>query len=498
MGKGDDPNCGAAVISASTAGAMDAGDGLDAAARQAVSAWQARVAYDEASEQDRDRLARELRIAEQGLGGRVFRIPGDLLDDFNKRIDKAARNANKNGTMPPLMRVCHRGEEDFTMGGGVSVARDMAYVALAFGDTSAGDGWQFVGHIAHNHRVKGAPADQTNHLRRLPGQEHLDLHAYEDADATCEHCNVRRNRADTFLVQGPDGTVRQVGRSCLGTYTGCATPEQAARNAELVLGVVEDAAKADRRASGWGHKADPNPASTGGWAPGEPDLTDPRTVGKFDPAQYLAFARRSVRQDGWISNKDANQAAAEDRDVTATSEHAIDGLAAALSGEPAAAMPDASDHEYAAEALTWARDHLAAKESHRMTDFQASLNYVLKQERVEYRHLKKLAVVCSMYDRELANRAKVAANPSKHIGTVGQMHETEVTVLNLVERQTASGFDRTIYTLRDADGNNVTWFASGTPKMAVGETHKLRGKVKDHDDFNGALRTVMERCRIIG
>ena len=38
----------------------------------------------------------------------------------------------------------------------------------------------------------------------------------------CEHCNLRRKRSETFVVAHEDGTLKLVGRKCLGDFLGAA------------------------------------------------------------------------------------------------------------------------------------------------------------------------------------------------------------------------------------------------------------------------------------
>lgn len=72
------------------------------------------------------------------------------------------------------------------------------------------NGWTFVGVLEHK--------DSGNIIRKI-----IDVDVpiyYETAPNECEHCYTVRNRIDTYLVMGPEGEFKQVGKSCLKAYTG--------------------------------------------------------------------------------------------------------------------------------------------------------------------------------------------------------------------------------------------------------------------------------------
>jgi len=49
--------------------------------------------------------------------------------------------------------------------------------------------------------------------------------------------------------------------------------------------------------------------------------------------------------------------------------------------------------------------------------------------------------------------------------------------------------------LIDLSGNHLTWFASGSD-MEVGNTYKLLGTIKKHDEYNGVKQTILTRCKV--
>lgn len=70
------------------------------------------------------------------------------------------------------------------------------------------DGWEFLGRIDHNEGLVAA----------RPGCN-VPLAPFTD-EATCEHCGLDRDRNVTYVVRHEDGTIRQVGSTCLDDFLG--------------------------------------------------------------------------------------------------------------------------------------------------------------------------------------------------------------------------------------------------------------------------------------
>ena len=76
------------------------------------------------------------------------------------------------------------------------------------GETPKHNGWEFLATIVHT--------DEGNIIRSVPGYEvPANL---RDKASLCEHCNTNRVRRDTYIVRYTDGTVKQVGSTCLQDF----------------------------------------------------------------------------------------------------------------------------------------------------------------------------------------------------------------------------------------------------------------------------------------
>lgn len=76
------------------------------------------------------------------------------------------------------------------------------------GTTPKHNGWEFLATIVHT--------DEGNIIRSVPGYiAPVDI---RDKAPLCEHCNQNRVRRDTYVVRHTDGTIKQVGSTCLQDF----------------------------------------------------------------------------------------------------------------------------------------------------------------------------------------------------------------------------------------------------------------------------------------
>jgi hypothetical protein len=82
----------------------------------------------------------------------------------------------------------------------------------------------------------------------------------------------------------------------------------------------------------------------------------------------------------------------------------------------------------------------------------------------------------------------------KHVGTVGErLRGLTLKVVRVIPRESQYGVTY-ITALEDVDGNQFTWFASGT-SLDVGVCYTVTGTVKSHGNFRGVPQTVLTRCK---
>lgn len=96
------------------------------------------------------------------------------------------------------------------------------------------NGWDFVGVIEHSSPVNIIRVADERFYNRIPER-------YYTAPRECEHCFIKRDRNDTFLVYNEDNDeFKQVGRTCLKLYTGGLDAEVCAAYIQFLTELTEN------------------------------------------------------------------------------------------------------------------------------------------------------------------------------------------------------------------------------------------------------------------
>jgi hypothetical protein len=185
---------------------------------------------------------------------------------------------------------------------------ELARVVLE-GEPPSLAGWTLVAIVVHR---EDAPS------LRVVSSKAPALDSRRFRDASCDHCGLRRRRAQTFVVwHAATSRVRQVGSRCLPDFLGGHDPQRLCRQAECLL--LADRALRDAT-PGW-HEA---------------------AASEIRLEEFAAHAAHVLRLDGWVSRE---RARASGRSASA------DPALRSLQNAPGA--PDAADRALAQGALRW-------------------------------------------------------------------------------------------------------------------------------------------------
>ena len=86
---------------------------------------------------------------------------------------------------------------------------------------------------------------------------------------------------------------------------------------------------------------------------------------------------------------------------------------------------------------------------------------------------------------------------SKYYGEVKEKIEIDVELTNCKSFVSYYGYNNTnyIYTFKK-DNYTFVWITSKCLDIEVGEKIKLKGTIKEHNEFNDIKQTVLTRCKI--
>jgi hypothetical protein len=231
------------------------------------------------------------------------------------------------------------------------------------------DGWTFVARLDHSQEAGTLIRTVPNSGVKLPER-------YRNCEPNCDHCKVRRQRRDTFVVcEDATGNFQQVGSSCLVDFFGHDVSKIAAF-AELLSYATET-----------GRGFEELDESFGG-------MNDRRYI---DLEEFLSHAARSVReQKGYVSMKAVREAEERGVYLTSTREDAFHSMFPSHKEfEP---QVTEADREIAAAALDFIR---AECEKSNLSDYMHNVSVIANSEMIETRHGGIAASIIFCYLRQI-------------------------------------------------------------------------------------------------
>lgn len=307
-------------------------------------------------------------------------------------------------------------------------------------------------------------------VHTAPGQE---LGGYVPAgDDHCDHCNVDRNRTRLYLVRDErDGSIIQLGHSCIELYTGIAPKGLWALTFDAELRAAAD----ELSEGGFGSPRD--------------------TSAEVDRVIALAFAH---------AEQGRKYVSTQAYDATPTVELVRSSLFPSRER-----MTDDEIRYFRAksvEAAGYLADTAliaAIKDSVNTvaadSDYGRNLRVILAGERVSYRNQGILASLVKVYAKAQQIAAERKASPAAQgfLGDVKvRLRDIELTLTTVREMDGAYG-TTTLFVGRTADGHTVKWFASGSFQFDAGDKLPLKAAtVKAHETYNGVDQTVITRGSI--
>lgn len=175
-------------------------------------------------------------------------------------------------------------------------------------DTVRLAGWEFVGSIDHSDGI----------VRSHPNTDFDGLAAFA-SDPRCEHCNINVGRKVTYVVRHEDGSVKQVGSTCIKDFLGHSVNTT----------VWEATSDLLDEAVGWGWGEAPTWSLSG----------------------FLALTSAVIRSDGWVS-----RSVSRERGIPATADTVVSALVSPSdrTSQRYTGLVNDDDRSDAESAIAWA------------------------------------------------------------------------------------------------------------------------------------------------
>jgi len=390
---------------------------------------------------------------------KTFKISPDLLGKVKATVARLNKRAVKLGV--PLVSMIIGPSSLVPQDNGGAVLMHEVTVDL---EVPKLPDWRFLATLEHT--------GEGNIIRVFPGAGEVYLSAYRTCAPKCDHCNIDRNRKDTFVVEHISGERKQVGRDCLTDFLGLGkSAADAAAYAEYLSQLSDFSAFLE------------DPSAIGGDGGGFGGRGD--GVGTLN---FLGYVAECARRWGFRTRKQA-----EESMTTSTTEEALSAMFPPKNRPRSECVDPSEEAKVEAQAaLAWAQA-IEVK-----TDFDHNLRTVAKAECITFRDCGIAAYIIQAHRRALEIQVERAARPvSKHFGTVG----VRVKKATLVYKGSAS-FDSAygitfIHRLLTPEGDQAIWKTGNGLNVDAGTELTVDYTVKEHGEWKGNLQTAITRVKVL-
>ncbi len=393
----------------------------------------------------------------------IYNIPIQNLPKFLEKSGKLIDRIERKGLhgvvsveVHPELDFVEHGKEESTLYRPVFVNA----VAPKF------NGWTFAASLQRTKSEHGVGTV----IRRSPGVE-ADLSKWQKETASwCDHCQTSRYRRNTYIVKHDDGSLKEVGSSCIRDFLGQIDLNRLAEYFKFLNGMVFL-----RHNYGSTHE---NPT--------------------YSTEQFLGYAAQTVLDYGWVS-----QSKAEYGEKHATSMEASYAFCWYVLGtrpQRWTTAPPKPSEEAIHIATRVMEEALSMDLSNENSDWKYNIKTLCTLGVMEMRNIGLMTSAVLLYFRPVWQEEKrlkdleAIADSSvlnEWIGVAGIRQDFGIVELVKVipsETQYGALF---VHKFVDADGRTLAWFTGSNHELGQ---YILKGTVKKHAEWNSIKETHVSRC----
>lgn len=376
-------------------------------------------------------------------------IPQENYNRFKKKIKQMDRKAKKLGLDGVTTDVIGEEMYEDTVNGGYN-----KYLKIRVkGDIPKVKGWKFVAIVQHTETGNLFKSMDEVNVQDIPNK-------YKKSGSICEHCNVNRNRIDTYLIYNEDTDEwKQVGRTCLGDFAGSSDIESIARFYETLITLSDEEYEE------------------------VPKGFEKRYYKLFD---YLCVVEEVSKEKGFVTKSRASELNVESTANYSFRRYQRQGMEG-VSKET---------KDKITKALDWVRQLNRERANH----YMYNLHMLCSNEYMEDRDIGMVASLILAYGKYLdilaEKKREQGFKSSKYVGEVKSREVFELTLHKIIQYEGFYGVGF-MHVYQDKDDNVFVW---STTKMQgiEGKTYSMKCTIKDHDEYKGVRQTKITRCKIVG
>ena len=311
-------------------------------------------------------------------------------------------------------------------------------------------------------------------LRMVPGEETPE--GFERPDShNCDHCGTRRDRVKSYLVREADGSIKQIGSSCLELYFGVKV-----RGLWVLGAFTAD----DLRAMA--EEADERDGYSGGGR-----------VSAFSVRHLIALALViSNGGKGFVS-----KGAARDREwLIATADDVMNTITFRPGRDQSLNAEMAARQQAAAEVADADIDAVLTFADTLSGDYGMNAQAAARSNHIGYRSTGVLISLVGVWYRAQEKAAAAATERAtvlnEFVGEPKQRLRGLVLTVRTVREIEGDYGISTLLVMRDAEGHTFKWFSSSVYGVDAGDVLTLDATVKGHEEYEGTKQTVITRGKV--
>lgn len=396
----------------------------------------------------------------------VFKIPDANLDGLKHRIAWLNNRARKLDADPIVYKEL---EGTVVRDHKKGTVTHYTFVRVVGAPIKLAGGWTFSATLEHT--------EVGNIIRAVPGAE-IPV-SYRNADPACDHCQLDRNRKDTYIVTNDANQFMQVGRTCLKDFVGHRDPARIAAwmewIAELANYIDEEFMRGNAGPTGVG--ADMflglTAASIRLW--GWTSSTKARETGTGSTKSNVLY---------WFDEIGKGRAPSPDYAM-----HDKNGVAEYTgTGTPVATEP--KDFALGRAALLWARNQ--SDEDMGTSGYLYNLKIVAQLDSFLFKHTGLAASLVKAYQKHIGDElARANAPVSQYVGEIKKRQLWTVLCTDIFDWESQYGVTH-LHKFVDAEGNVIVW-RTGSHRLDIGSSYSGKATVKAHDEYKDIKQTVITR-----
>jgi hypothetical protein len=406
-------------------------------------------------------------------------IPECVSDKVLKRLGKLAKGAGVQLHVTPGKSTVYRKaavrkrdrDGHSWLVHQLDMSQALECIRVTIEDMPCCNGYEFIGKLVHTEAGNLIAMASSAQGEATPEE-------WRTAKPTCDHCNTKRSRKDTFIIRCPDGSIKRIGRNCLADFL-IGDPSQLINIAvfEDALHMLETADEEEW--SSWG----------GGFA------------WSISTYHYLACAIASIDARGFFKSGSEEQTTRAHAAFLANPRLRPTGL---THGEILARkdwddnQPKPEHHQRAMDLSLW----LESNEDKGDYIYNLKLALTLPVVRRETEGL--IASAPQAYARHLGQIAERKAREQEvdagYWGEVGKRAEFEATVVSVRNIEVEGGYGPTISRLtklRTPAGHDITTWTDAFSEHDIGKVVVVKATVKRHEMYRGRHQTTVNRAVLV-